>query len=60
MIVKAKAWHFGFLPPEVAPFLAEYGWHLVEDLSYAQLGERYAKRNLPAMAIERMVYAEKL
>ncbi|MEM7114546.1 MAG: SAM-dependent methyltransferase [Chloroflexota bacterium] len=60
IIIQAKAWHFGFMPPEVAPFLAEYGWRLVEDLSYAELGKRYAKRNLSAMAIERMVYAEKI
>lgn len=36
---------------------------LIEDLDYAALGERYVKptgRDLPAMKIERIVYAEKL
>lgn len=61
-VVKDKAWHFGFDPAEVANFLAEYGWRLIEDLSYKALGEKYMKpsgRNLPATVIERMVYAEK-
>ena len=51
-----------FDPAEVANFLGEYGWHLLEDLSYEELNNRYAKsigRNLPSMKIERMVYAEK-
>ena len=62
MIVKARLWHFGFAPEEVADFLSEYGWRLAENLGYDVLGERYVKptgRDLPAMAIERMVYAEK-
>ncbi|MCP5099839.1 MAG: class I SAM-dependent methyltransferase [Chloroflexi bacterium] len=63
MIVKDNIWHFGFDPAEVADFLAEYGWRLIEDLSYEELNHRYAKsigRNLPSMKIERMVYAEKI
>ena len=63
MIVKRNAWHFGFNPAEVADFLRNYGWHLVEDLGYEELGERYMKptgRDLPSMTIERMVYAEKV
>ncbi len=62
MIVKTKAWHFGFDPAEVADFLREYGWRLVEDLSYEELNNRYMRptgRDLPAMTIERMVFAEK-
>ncbi len=62
MVIKDDAWHFGFEPADVAGFLDEYGWRLIEDLSYAELSERYAKptgRNLPTMQIERMVYAEK-
>ena len=62
MVIKDKGWHFGFEPAEVAGFLKEYGWRLIEDLSYAELSERYAEptgRNLPAMKIERVVYAEK-
>ncbi|MCP4356791.1 MAG: class I SAM-dependent methyltransferase [Chloroflexi bacterium] len=63
MVVKDKSWHFGFDPAEVADFLQEYGWRLIEDLSYEELNNRYAKsigRNLPSMKIERMVYAEKI
>ena len=63
MIVKDQIWHFGFAPEEVADFLSEYCWRLVEDLSYEELGERYVKptrRDLPSMAIERMAYAEKI
>lgn len=63
MVVKDNIWHFGFDPAEVADFLQEYGWRLIEDLSYEELNNRYAKskgRNLPSMEIERMVYAEKV
>lgn len=63
VIGKDKIWHFGFDPAKVADFLGEYGWRLIEDLSYEELNNRYAKplgRNLPSMKIERMVYAEKL
>lgn len=63
MLVKDKIWHFGFDPAEVADFLGEYGWRLIEDLSYEELNNRYAKplgRILPSMKIERMVWAEKL
>lgn len=62
MIVRMNAWHFGFDPAEVADFLREYAWRLVEDLSYEELADRYANqtgRTLPSMTIERMVYAEK-
>jgi methyltransferase (TIGR00027 family) len=62
MVTKDKIWHFGFDPAEVADFLGDYSWHLIEDLSYEELNNRYAKsigRNLPSMKIERMVYAEK-
>ncbi len=63
MLVKDKIWHFGFDPAQVADFLGEYGWRLIEDLSYEELNNRYAKsvgRALPSMVIERMVYAEKI
>lgn len=63
MVVKDKIWHFGFAPTEIADFLGDYGWRLIEDLSYAELGNQYMQptgRNLPATPIERMVYAEKI
>ena len=62
-VVKDKMWHFGFDPDQLVDFLNKYGWHLIEDLSYAELGDRYVKptgRKLGAMKIERMVYAEKI
>jgi len=61
--VKRKLWHFGFNPNELAAYLKIYGWQLIEDLSYAELNNRYVKptgRKLGVMEIERMVYAEKL
>ncbi len=63
MLVKDKIWHFGFDPAKVADFLGEYGWRLIEDVSYEALNDRHARpkgRNLPSMKIERMVWAEKL
>ena len=63
MLIKDKIWLFGFDPAEVADFLGEYGWRLIEDLKYEELNNRYAKsvgHNLPSMKIERMVYAEKI
>lgn len=59
----ADIWHFGFSTAQVADFLNEYGWRLVEDLSYEELGNRYVKptgRELTTMQIERMVFAEKV
>ncbi|NJN82957.1 MAG: SAM-dependent methyltransferase [Caldilineaceae bacterium] len=59
----AGIWHFGFDPAQLADFLNDYGWRLIEDLSYEELGNRYVKptgRQLTSMQIERMVFAEKL
>ena len=59
----ATLWHFGFNPNELAAYLNNFGWQLIEDLSYAELNNRYVKptgRKLGVMEIERMVYAEKL
>jgi len=61
--VNKKVWTFGFKPENLSEFLKEYGWRLVEDLSYEELAERYVKptgRTLETLAIERVVYAEKL
>lgn len=63
MVVKDKAWNFGWHPEQLADFLGEYGWRLIEDLSYQELDDRYVKptgRKLSLMEIERVVYAEKL
>jgi len=63
MLQKDKLWLFGLDPENVDDFLAEYGWRVLEHLGYDELGERYVKptgRELKSMAIERIVYAEKL
>lgn len=63
MLVKNKIWHFGLDPENIVNFLNKQGWRLVEDLGYGELAERYVKptgRKLDFMAIERMVYAEKV
>lgn len=63
MLLKDKIWFFGMEPEDVADFLGGYGWRVLEHLGYEELAERYVKptgRKLVSMAIERMVYAEKL
>lgn len=63
IVVKTNAWHFGWYPEQLADFLGEYGWRLIEDLRYEELNDRYVKptgRTLDSMVIERVVYAEKL
>jgi methyltransferase (TIGR00027 family) len=63
MLLKDKLWLFGLDPDNVDDFLGEYGWRVLEHLGYDELGERYVKptgRMLLSMAIERMVFAEKL
>jgi methyltransferase (TIGR00027 family) len=62
-VVKDKMWLSGWSQGEIAPFLADYGWQVLEHPSYAELHERYVKptgRDLASMPIEWMVYAEKL
>lgn len=62
IIVKDNVWRFGFDPEEVAYFLGEYGWRMVEHLGCDELADLYMKptgRELPSMVIERIVYAEK-
>ena len=61
--VRDKIWLFGLEPEGVASFLETYGWLVVEQLGYEELNERYVKptgRQLAVMAIERIVYAERL
>jgi methyltransferase (TIGR00027 family) len=62
MLVKNRIWLFGLDPENVADFIGEYGWRVVEHLGYDELDERYVKptgRKLQSMAIERIVLAEK-
>ena len=57
-----QLWHFGLEPDEVAGFIAEYGWRLVEQAGPDEFVQRYvepAGRNLPASQLEWSAYAEK-
>lgn len=61
-VIKDKAWLYGWNPEEVADFLAQYGWRVIEHLGYDELAEKYVKptgRASASMPIERIVYAEK-
>ena len=62
-VLKDKIWHFGFDPNQIEAYLNKNGWKLIEDIDYAELGDRYVKptgRSLGVLDIERMVYAEKI
>ena len=63
MVLKDKSWLFGIDPEDVAGFLGGYGWRVLEHLGYQELAEVYVKptgRKLESLALERVVYAEKL
>jgi methyltransferase (TIGR00027 family) len=58
-----QLWHFGLQPEEVAEFVAEYGWRLVEQAGPDELVQRYVAptgRKLKASQLEWSAYAEKL
>jgi methyltransferase (TIGR00027 family) len=57
-----QLWHFGLEPDEVAGFIAEYGWRLVEQAGPDEFVQRYAKpagRDLQGSALEWSAFAEK-
>ncbi len=59
---RQQLWHFGLEPDEVAGFLAEYGWRLIEQAGPNELVARYVKptgRKLKASQLEWSAYAEK-
>lgn len=59
---RRRLWHFGLQPDEVAPFLDQFGWRLIEQVGPEQLVQRYVEptgRNLAASELEWSVYAEK-
>ena len=61
-VVKRGLWHFGLHPEQVAGFLAEFGWHEMEQVGPDEYAARYlepAGRNLVVSEIERAVYAER-
>jgi len=60
--VNNQLWHFGIRPPEVSPFIAPYGWKVIEQVGAAEFRLRYvqpAGRSEPVSEVERAVYAEK-
>lgn len=61
--VENRIWIFGMEPEAWPDFLKEYGWHVIEDIGYEEMAEKYVKptgRVLASTPIERMVFAEKL
>jgi methyltransferase (TIGR00027 family) len=57
-----QLWQFGLEPDEVAGFIADYGWRLVEQAGPDELAQRYVEptgRKLPASQLEWSAYAEK-
>jgi methyltransferase (TIGR00027 family) len=59
---RQQLWHFGLQPEEVAQFLDEYGWRLVEQAGPEQIVQRYVEptgRNLIASQVEWSAYAER-
>ncbi|MBS9531969.1 SAM-dependent methyltransferase [Mycobacterium sp. M1] len=61
--VTKRLWHFGLRTGQVADFLAEYGWRLVDQAGPDEFLRRYvepAGRNLRASELEWSVYAEKV
>ncbi len=60
---RQQLWHFGLDPDEVADFIAEYGWRLVEQAGPDELVARYVEptgRELKASQLEWSAYAEKI
>jgi methyltransferase (TIGR00027 family) len=60
---RRQLWQFGLEPDEVAEFIAEYGWRLVEQDGPDEFLQRYVEptgRKLPASQLEWSAYAEKM
>ncbi|SPM43459.1 O-Methyltransferase involved in polyketide biosynthesis [Mycobacterium numidiamassiliense] len=58
-----QLWQFGLQPDEVAGFIADYGWRLVEQAGPDELVQRYVEptgRKLGASELEWSAYAEKV
>jgi methyltransferase (TIGR00027 family) len=59
---RRQLWTFGLAPEEVAAFLDEHGWRLVEQLGPEEIVQRYVEptgRNLTASQVEWSAYADK-
>jgi methyltransferase (TIGR00027 family) len=60
---RRQLWHFGLQPDEVAAFIADYGWRLVEQGAPDDLARRYVAptgRKLEASQLEWSASAEKI
>lgn len=60
---RRQLWRFGLQPDEVAAFVAEYGWRLVEQAGPDELVQRYVAptgRKLKASQLEWSAFAEKI
>jgi methyltransferase (TIGR00027 family) len=60
---RKQLWRFGLEPDEVAGFIAEYGWRLIEQAGPNELMQRYVEptgRKLKASELEWSAYAEKV
>ncbi|WP_026889626.1 SAM-dependent methyltransferase [Clostridium beijerinckii] len=61
--VTNNIWLFGMEPETWPNFLKEYGWQVIEDISYEEIAQKYVKptgRKLASTPVERMIYVEKL
>jgi len=61
--VATGIWLFGMEPGAWPDFLNHYGWRIIEDVGYDELGARYVKptgRPFSSTPVERMVYAQKM
>jgi methyltransferase (TIGR00027 family) len=60
---RQQLWQFGLHPDEVAGFIGEYGWRLVEQAGPDEFVQRYVEptgRKLNASQLEWSAYAEKM
>lgn len=61
--VQNKVWFFGMNPEAWPDFLKQYGWEVVEDVTYGELSKKYVQptgRELASTPVERIVHAKKL
>lgn len=62
-VLKNKIWLFGMNPEDWPNFLKQYGWQVIEDVSYEELSKEYVEptgRELASTPFERIIYAKKL
>ncbi len=61
--VTNNIWIFGMNPETWPNFLEEYGWQVIEDISYEEIADKYVNptgRKLASTQVERMIYVKKL